>query len=163
MILEYDMSGAPVGESLDIGVLAGGQKRIEARAVQVVFDHEGAVQPMLPMHSPEHDTALVPFPHGVERLGVPRRNHVVQRPGPMGRQFRVGMPLVVQHLIFESKRGVPRHMRRGQFLGDVILDPAVRPFGHFPFESEREIPERVRGHQVAAHKRLTVRSDRNVP
>src|SRR5205814_4892520 len=85
---------------------------------------------------------------GLERLVRRRRDGVVERRGgAVGPDLRVGMPLVVDHLVLVRDRPAA-------ILGDEILDAAVAAGRDLPLEAEIEVVEGVDGDDVAAALRV---------
>src|SRR5205814_1862151 len=107
---------APAGLVLELALRL---RRHERRALELVLDHLHAVQPMLHVHAVDDDAATVDLARGLERLVRRRRDGVVERRGgAVGPDLRVGMPLVVDHLVLVRTRPAP-------ILGDEILHAAV--------------------------------------
>src|SRR5262245_47154971 len=80
----------------------------------------------------------------------------------MGRNLVVVVERVVEHLVFETQRGVVRRILQRKLLGDVVFDAAIRAGRGFPVEREFEIAERVDGHEVAAGRRLPIGHEGNL-
>ncbi|VXC68312.1 hypothetical protein SPHINGOT1_120399 [Sphingomonas sp. T1] len=157
MILKQDRPLHGVAEPGDPGIFALRHQRAERRRPAVIFDHLEAVQPVLDTRAAHHDHRPVPFARRIDPLAracrvgqVLRRDQIVERaerPVAVATHLRIGMPRIVEQLIFQPQRLALALQQAGI---DEILDPAVRAGRQLEIDRKLEIAIFAGRDEVAA-------------
>src|SRR5262245_21562358 len=142
VILEQDVAVLRRAETGDVLELALRDRGTQRRRVELVLEHLLAVQVVLDVQGADDHFARVPLPCRLHRTVV-RRHHVVERARlPVRTDLRVGVALVVDHLVLVADGG-------GLVLEHEILDAAVASLRDLPLPAQVELREGVGGDDVA--------------